>query len=128
MDKAHLAQASFGQGDVLATPLQIALAASAVANEGKIMTPYIVQQVLDYGQTVLSNTSPKVWGTAMSAQTAATLKNLMVKVVTSGTGTAAALKSVQVAGKTGTAEVATGQPTPGSPASLPRTIRRSWSR
>jgi peptidoglycan glycosyltransferase len=110
MDKAALAQASFGQGEVLATPLQMALVASAVANGGTIMTPYIVQQVLDYHQTVLNNTSPKVWRTALSAQTAATLKDLMVKVVTSGTGTAAALKNVQVAGKTGTAEVASGEP------------------
>ena len=65
MDKAHVAQASIGQGEVLATPLQMALAAAAVANEGQIMKPYIVSQVLDYHQNVLEQTKPGVWLTPL---------------------------------------------------------------
>ena len=71
MDKAHVAQASFGQGEVLATPLQMALAAAAVANGGQIMKPYIVSQVLDYHQNVLEETKPEVWLTPLTAETAA---------------------------------------------------------
>jgi peptidoglycan glycosyltransferase len=108
MDKAHVAQASFGQGQVLATPMQIALVASAIANGGTIMKPYIVQKILSHSQKLLSETTPAKWLTPISSQTAEQLKQLMVQVVSSGTGTAAAIKGVQVAGKTGTAEVATG--------------------
>jgi peptidoglycan glycosyltransferase len=105
MDKAHVAQASYGQGQVLATPLQIALAASAVANGGQIMKPYLVAQVLDRNNKILQQTKPAGWLTPISAATAATVRDLMVKVVTGGTGTRAALSGVQVAGKTGTAEL-----------------------
>lgn len=110
MDKAHVAQAAFGQGEVLATPLGIALATSAVANDGKIMKPYIVQQVLDYHQKVIDEAKTEVWKQPLSPETAAEVKRSMVGVVSSGTGTAAAIQNVQVAGKTGTAEVADGAP------------------
>lgn len=106
MDTAHVAQASFGQGEVLATPLQIALVVSAIANEGTIMKPYVVDQVLGYTNNVLRTTDPEEWISPLSAQTASTLRDLMAEVVTRGTGTGAALAGVQVAGKTGTAEVA----------------------
>jgi penicillin-binding protein A len=109
MDKAHLAQASYGQGEVLASPLQIALAVSAVANEGEIMKPFLVGQVLDYHKKVLDETKPGVWLRPISSETAAAVRTLMVEAVNSGTGTGAALNGVQVAGKTGTAEVANGE-------------------
>ncbi len=73
--------------------------------EGKIMKPYIVDQVLSYNGALVDKTSPGVWLNPISAATAATMRDLMIEVVNSGTGTAAALKGVQVAGKTGTAEV-----------------------
>jgi peptidoglycan glycosyltransferase len=110
MDKAHVAQASFGQGAVLASPLEIALMASAVANGGKIMKPYIVSQIVDYHQTVLQQTKPQTWLQPLTPETASMIKQLMVQVVESGTGTSAAIRGVQVAGKTGTAEVANAQP------------------
>jgi peptidoglycan glycosyltransferase len=110
MDKAYVAQASFGQGEVVSTPLQMALAAAAVANGGKIMKPYLVSQVLDYHQNMLRETKPQVWLQPLSSQTAAAVRDLMVQVVKNGTGTAAAIGGVQVAGKTGTAEVANGEP------------------
>ncbi len=110
MDKAHVAQASFGQGEVLATPLEMALAAAAVANRGQIMKPYIVSQVLDYHQKVLDEARPVSWLRPISAETAAQMTDLMVEAVNNGTGTAAAIAGVQVAGKTGTAEVENGEP------------------
>jgi penicillin-binding protein A len=110
MDKAHLAQVSYGQGEVLSTPLQIALAASAIANGGQIMKPYIVAQVLKRDGSVLSTTKAERWLTAIPGETAATVRDLMIEVVKSGTGTRAALQGVQVAGKTGTAEVADAEP------------------
>lgn len=110
MDKAHLAQASFGQGEVLATPLEIALATSAVANEGELMKPYMVQRVLDYHQNVLKETRPEVWLRPLTSDVAAQVRDLMVQVVNVGTGTSAAIGGVQVAGKTGTAEVENGEP------------------
>ncbi|OFW60641.1 MAG: hypothetical protein A2133_05715 [Actinobacteria bacterium RBG_16_64_13] len=110
LDKAHVAQASYGQGEVLATPLQIALAASAVANGGQIMKPYLVAQVLDQNAKVLRETKAEKWLKPISSETALTLRALMVEVVKNGTGTSAALSGVQVAGKTGTAEVAEKEP------------------
>jgi peptidoglycan glycosyltransferase len=110
MDTAHVAQVSFGQGEVLATPLEIALTAAAVANEGKIMQPYIVDQVLDYHKNMLQQTHPRVWLEPLSSETAAILRDLMVEAVNNGTGTSAAIEGVQVAGKTGTAEVANAGP------------------
>ncbi len=109
LDKAHLAQASYGQGKVLASPLLMALATSAVGNSGSIMKPYLVAQVLNYHGRVLSETRPGEWLRPISAETAATMTTLMVEVVNKGTGTRAALSNVQVAGKTGTAEVAGGE-------------------
>ena len=110
MDTAHVAQASFGQGEVLSTPLQIALAAAGVANEGKIMEPYVVSKVLDYHKIMLQETRPRVWMEPLSSATAATVRDLMVEAVNNGTGTSAAIEGVQVAGKTGTAEVADAGP------------------
>jgi peptidoglycan glycosyltransferase len=110
MDTAHVAQASIGQGEVLATPLLMGLAACAVANDGKIMKPYIVDQVLSYNGSIVETTSPSQWLQPITAATAATLKSLMIQVVRTGTGTSAAISGVQVAGKTGTAEVAGAEP------------------
>jgi penicillin-binding protein A len=108
MDKAHVAQASIGQGEVLSSPIMMGLAACAVANGGTIMKPYLVDQIRSYNGAIVETTSPAEWLRPLSAATAATMKNLMVQVVKSGTGTAAAISGVQVAGKTGTAQVSTG--------------------
>jgi peptidoglycan glycosyltransferase len=110
MDTAHVAQASFGQGEVLATPLEMALVASGIANGGKIMAPYLVSEVRDYQQTVLQKTQPREWLQATDSATAATVRDLMVGVVTEGTGKKATIDGVQVAGKTGTAELDKGEP------------------
>ena len=118
MDKAHVAQAAFGQGQVLATPLQIAWSRRPWRTAAQIMKPYVVAQVLDCNQKVLQQTKPQGWLHAHLGRDRGHARDLMVQVVTSGTGTSAAISGVQVAGKTGTAEVASGASrTPGSPAS-----------
>jgi peptidoglycan glycosyltransferase len=110
MDDAHVAQASFGQGEVLVTPMEMALVTAGIANGGRIMEPYLVSDVRDYRRTVLERTEPKVWRTPVSAATAAEVSAMMVGVVQRGTGTAAAIPGVSVAGKSGTAEVEDGSP------------------
>lgn len=109
MDAAHVAQVSFGQGEVLATPLHMALVTAAIASDGVIMRPYLVSEVKDAGGIVLRRAKPEVWKGPVSEGTAETLRDMMREVVVSGTGTAAALSGVQVAGKTGTAEVGEGE-------------------
>jgi peptidoglycan glycosyltransferase len=101
-----VAWAAVGQEKVLATPLQMALVAAGVANGGRVMKPFLVQQVISPSGKVVKQTSPALWQTAMSPATAATLNTMMQQVVNApgGTGTAAALPGVKVAGKTGTAE------------------------
>jgi penicillin-binding protein A len=99
---------AFGQEHLLVTPLQMALVSAAVANNGVIMQPHLVKKVTapGSGHTVVK-VHPHKWRTAMKPHTAAILNQFMQSVVTGGTGTAAAIPGVKVAGKTGTAE--TGQ-------------------
>ena len=104
MNPLDLAWAAVGQENVLATPLQMALVAAGVANDGQVMKPYLVQQVTAPGGAVLRLAAPAVWTKATDPATAATLNHMMQQVVNAGTGTAAALQGIQVAGKTGTAQ------------------------
>ena len=106
MDPLAVAWAAVGQEKVLATPLQMALVAAGVANGGQVMKPYLVQQVISaVGQGGQAG-QPGGWQTAMTPATAATLNTMMQQVVNApgGTGTAAALPGIPVAGKTGTAQ------------------------
>lgn len=105
MDKVALASSAIGQAQDLATPLQMALVTSGVANGGEVMQPYLVDEVQDYNGKIIKQFSPKPWQRVIKAETARTLKGIMVKVVEEGTGTAARIDGVDVAGKTGTAEV-----------------------
>ncbi|HEY4397945.1 MAG TPA: penicillin-binding transpeptidase domain-containing protein [Acidimicrobiia bacterium] len=97
--------AGIGQGDVAVTPLEMALSASAVANKGQIMQPRAVDRVTDADGNTVKTIDPKAWQTAMSPQVASTMTSLMISVVEGGTGTAAQIPGVSVAGKTGTAQV-----------------------
>ena len=104
MDDAELAATSIGQGKTLVTPLNMALVASAIANDGQMMKPILVGEVKDHdGETVKIN-STKPISNVTSSVVSRELKSMMVEVVNRGTGTNASIKNVRVAGKTGTAE------------------------
>ncbi len=104
-DPPAVAQTAIGQRDVRATPLQMALVAAGVANGGWVMTPYLVSEIFDSDGAVTFRTEPIGWRQAMSPATAGVLADLMERVVTSGTGSRAAIPGIRIGGKTGTAEV-----------------------
>jgi len=105
-----LAQAAIGQGDVSATPLQMALVAAAVANGGAIMAPHVLDEVRDHRGERVRGHADEVWRTATSPETAATLRRAMVGVVTDGTARAMAVDGWEVGAKTGTAQLGTVPP------------------
>lgn len=107
-DPAQLAMSSIGQFEVAATPLQMAVVAGAIANDGVVMNPYVVQEVRASNERVVSSHSPSQFGTAMSPENAAQLQEMMQHVVIRGTGTQAQLPGLTVGGKTGTAETLPG--------------------
>lgn len=106
-DQAQTAMSGIGQFDVRATPLQIAMVGSAIANDGVLMRPYLVADTRDSDLALLSVAHPEVYSNPLSASDAATLRDMMVGVVEEGTGRAAQISGVTVAGKTGTAQSGT---------------------
>ncbi len=98
----ELAQMGFGQGALLVTPMQMALIAATIADNGNEPRPYIVRQIVRDGVAATVTPSGSL-STPISADTAANVKKMMIAVVQRGTGTTAQLPNVQVAGKTGTA-------------------------
>jgi len=103
-DPVDLARMAIGQERLLATPLQIAEVAAAIANGGKLMKPQIWNRVINSDGRVVDRLDPSVYSEAVTAQTAEELTTAMEGVVSAGTGTNAAISGVPVAGKTGTAE------------------------
>ncbi|MGO4340442.1 peptidoglycan D,D-transpeptidase FtsI family protein [Pedococcus sp. 2YAF34] len=110
LNAPQLAQSAIGQYDVRVTPLQVAMIAAAVANRGVVMRPYLVKKVTSSDLETIDETQPEQLSQAVSAQTAAALTRMMQGVVQSGTGTAAQISGVDVAGKTGTAQHEKGKP------------------
>ncbi|HRY08633.1 MAG: penicillin-binding protein 2 [Actinobacteria bacterium] len=109
-DDAQTAMSAIGQFDVAATSLQMAMVTASIANQGVTMYPYLVNQVLAPDLTVLSQTQPREFERAMTEQNAGKLMGMMVRVVSSGTGSNARISGVNVGGKTGTAETGAGRP------------------
>ena len=103
-DPVDLARVAIGQERLLATPLQMAQVAAAVANGGKLMKPQIWKRVVDPDGRTVDTMDPSVYSDAVSEETAEELTTAMEGVVSEGTGTNAAIPGVPVAGKTGTAE------------------------
>jgi penicillin-binding protein A len=96
---------AIGQDKLTVTPLQMAMVASSVANGGKLMKPHIADRVVDRDGRTVRRIEPEELSQVMSPQTASEVGGMMAQVVKEGTGTAAALQGIDVAGKTGTAEV-----------------------
>ncbi|MFB3739283.1 MAG: peptidoglycan D,D-transpeptidase FtsI family protein [Candidatus Velamenicoccus archaeovorus] len=105
-----VALSAIGQDNVAANPMQMALVASAIANGGVEMRPRLVTEIRDPSGRVIESYQPEAWGRPISAATAAELTQMMVNVVQAGTGTAARIPGVTVAGKTGTAQHGEGRP------------------
>lgn len=106
--ESELVETAIGQGETGVTPLYMAMLASAIANEGLMMQPYIVDHVVYPDGSTGKTTVPEKLMEICSAGEAAMLTEMMTEVVTSGTGKAATVSGITVAGKTGTAENATG--------------------
>jgi penicillin-binding protein A len=93
------------EGQIQTTPIQMALVAAAVANEGRLMRPRLTDSVVRKDGRVAEKIQPDLQSQVMKPETAEALAAMMSRVVEEGTGTAAALSGIRVAGKTGTAEV-----------------------
>jgi peptidoglycan glycosyltransferase len=103
-DSIDIGRVAIGQERLNVTPLQMAEVAAAVANEGELMEPRLWSKVIDPDGRE-EKLDPQRQSRVMSEDTAATLNDMMQSVVAEGTGTAAALSGIDVAGKTGTAEI-----------------------
>lgn len=102
--RSYNAQDAIGQHNVSANPMQMALVASTIANDGVMMKPYIVGEIQDrYGVTIEKKTPDKI-GDVISSSVSNTIKDYMIDVVKYGTGKRAKISGITVAGKTGTAE------------------------
>jgi peptidoglycan glycosyltransferase len=105
MDAPQTALSGFGQGSVTATPLQMAMVAAGIANDGVVMRPYLVEsQQSPTSLETLKQATPSTFSQATSSSTASEVTKMMVATVQNGTAGPAAIPGIQVAGKTGTAQ------------------------
>jgi peptidoglycan glycosyltransferase len=95
---------AFGQEKMVVTPLQMAIVAAAIGNGGVVMRPYAVDRVTSPGGGTVTRTRPHALGRAVSPEVAGEINQMMQAAVQGGTGTAAQIPGIAVAGKTGTAE------------------------
>ncbi|MET0928936.1 MAG: penicillin-binding protein 2 [Aeromicrobium sp.] len=110
MEQPSLAQSGIGQFEVAATPLQMAMVAAGIANDGDVMKPYVVDTVRAPNLRVLEKTQPEVYSEAVSPETARKLQDMMVSTVEVGTATSAQIPGVEVGAKTGTAQSTADRP------------------
>jgi peptidoglycan glycosyltransferase len=98
-----LGRTAIGQANLTVTPLQMAMVVSAIANDGKLMEPRLTSKVVNTDGQVVDSVSPREYDQVMKPKIAAELQQIMRDVVEEGTGTAANLEGLNIAGKTGTA-------------------------
>jgi cell division protein FtsI/penicillin-binding protein 2 len=104
MSRDGNAQSSIGQFNTAATPLQMAMVTAAIANDGKLMKPYMIDQLVSPSLDVIEKTEPEEMSRPVSSENAQLLQQMMENVVENGTGDKAAIDGVKVGGKTGTAQ------------------------
>ncbi|MFB6560014.1 peptidoglycan D,D-transpeptidase FtsI family protein [Streptomyces sp. NPDC056400] len=104
MGKDGNAQSSIGQFNTAATPLQMAMVTAAIANDGKLMKPYMVDNLTAPNLDIIERHEPQEMSRPLSAANAEKVQQMMVNVVENGTGAKAKMKGVTVGGKTGTAQ------------------------
>jgi peptidoglycan glycosyltransferase len=110
MTQVLLASTAFGQGELLMSPLQMALVAATIARDGDVPRPHVVQEVRPPGGAAPRRTQPASLGRAMSPATAAAVRSMMGLAVEEGFSRNAAVPGVRVGGKTGTAQSVPGMP------------------
>jgi peptidoglycan glycosyltransferase len=95
---------AFGQERLQVTPLQMAMVAATIANHGVTMRPHLIERIMSPGGRTVTHMKPERLGQPIKRQTADELTRMMELAVEGGTGTAAQIPGIRVAGKTGTAE------------------------
>ena len=101
---AQLMQTAIGQGDTLVSPAHLALITCAIANQGKVMMPTLIDEVVSASGDLVKKTSPSLWKQLITEKEAAVMGEMMENVVTSGTGYGLSYGEYTAAGKTGSAE------------------------
>ncbi len=104
LSQPSLAQAAIGQGDTQASPLQMALVAAGIANDGVVLAPHVVREVRDGEGNLVKKLDPTQWKRAISPQTADIMRQAMRQVVQRGTATGVQIPGVDIGAKTGTAQ------------------------
>ncbi len=99
-----LAASGIGQGNVITSPLEMCLITSAIANDGKIMKPYIVSRAQNKEGNIAYQVEPKVLSEAIGVDNAHNIREYMIEAVRSGSGKNAQIRGITVAGKSGTAQ------------------------
>ena len=113
--RVDIGRVAIGQERLRVTPLQMATVAATVANGGMRMKPHITNRTVDADGRTVERIEPEEAERVMSEESAAQLTEMMANVVREGTGTAAALSGIEVAGKTGTAEL-----------NIPQRLNQPW--
>ncbi|WP_110952917.1 peptidoglycan D,D-transpeptidase FtsI family protein [Anaerosinus massiliensis] len=109
LNNGDLSQIGIGQGQLLVTPLRMALVTSAFANNGTIMRPHLLHEIRTVDGDIIKEFHNEKWLEVTNKETSNIISEFMESVVQNGTGSAARIQNIRVAGKTGTAENSQGQ-------------------
>lgn len=105
LDQVGLAVTAFGQGELLVTPLQMALVAAAVVNDGIILEPRLVTTIRSRDGQPIASFPPRPWKQALSSGVAAQVRETMIISAAEGFARAGAPQGIPIGGKTGTAQL-----------------------